>query len=793
MLAHNDCGEYCLKILPKILLPVLLSTSIGLFVSTMYTYETSIEALTEASTASQKMAIANALVELKAGLDFNILNAISLAQTGILQPYLSGDAALVKAYAEASTERIVNMRNTYYYVMLGIVSTDGTILTHTEEDMIGTNLNDRPFFKKALQGKVAIGAPYRYKGDVVYTVASPVYDNKTNNIIGVVFNVSRLTDTMSERMLLGEHGYIFVADKSGTVFVHKDDSRVLKGSLFEYDWWYGIVREEKGSTTFTFEGRRKIAYFDILPEANWIAVAVKDLDELAAPGEAIRRSSIVISIIILTILAMIIASYIKYILDALLKAVDYAEQIADGVLDKNLDLGSSKDSITIRFMRGIKNKFNVFGRKKVDEDELSIIHDLAQFKRNDEIGDLYESLQVMVRSMRDMVEKADESNRMKSEFLANMSHEIRTPLNAVIGLAHLCLDSDADEEKRRNYIKKIEVAGKSLLGIINNILDTSKIEAGMLELESLHFSMREVCEQALTIYQDSAENKGLSLEFEMDPNMNNYYVGDPVRIGQILNNFVGNAIKFTESGKVSIQCSLCTEQREGRQAPENTLSVCIKISDSGIGISKEQEATLFKPFTQADTSITRRFGGTGLGLVISKHLIELMHGELSVESEIGKGTTFTILLFLPLSEEAHIGIESEDGDMHLDLSNKHILVVEDNMINQLIMEELLQKTNAKVSIADNGQIAVDMVEKEKFDIVLMDMQMPVMDGIQATGVIRQKYNSDELPIIAVTANAMKEDKEKGIKMGLNDYLTKPIDPPNLMVVLQHWLYERSVK
>ncbi len=781
-----------MKILPKILLPVLISTSIGLFISTVYTYQTSMDALRQESTVSQKMAISNALVELKAGLDFNILNAISLAQTGILQPYLSGDPKAFADYSEDAMSRIVNMRNTYYYVMLGIIDTDGRVLTHTEKKFIGQNFNDRPFFKKALQGTVAIGSPYRYNGDVVYTVASPVYDIKTNSIIGVVFNVSRLTDTMSERMLLGEYGYIYVADRNGTIFIHKDSSRIFTTELSQFDWWHKLLEADSGSITYEIGGREKIAYFDTLPEANWIAVAVKDVKELSAPGEAIRGSSTLIAVVILIFVTAIISSYISYILRALLQAVRYAEQVAKGTLDKDLDLGPSGDSMVDKIINKLKTKFSPCKDEEVNNINPQSMNAFSKLKRSDEIGDLYEALQTMVHSMRAMVQKADESNRMKSEFLANMSHEIRTPLNAVIGLAHLCLNSDEDERKKQDYIKKIEVAGKSLLGIINNVLDTSKIEAGMLELEYLHFDLSDICGQAITIYQDVAESKHLSLELHVEPDMHRFYVGDPVRIGQVLNNFVGNAIKFTESGKVSIRCYSGIEFAENMAIPAGTEPICIEISDTGIGISKEQEETLFQAFVQADTSITRRFGGTGLGLVISKHLVELMHGRLFVESELGKGTTFTILLFLPPTEGTSLEVEVDDSKS-LDLSGKRVLVVEDNMINQLIMEELLQKTNAKVSMADNGQIAVDMVDKQEFDIVLMDMQMPVMDGIQATGIIRQKYSMERLPIIAVTANAMKEDKEKGIKMGLNDYLTKPIDPPNLMMVLQYWLQGRGIK
>ncbi len=808
-----------MQILYKILLPVLLAASIGLFVSTKYTYDMSIDTLRTTSSALQKMATTNALVELKAGLDFNILNAISLAQTGILQPYLSGKLDLQLAYSGDVRSRIVNMRNTYYYVMLGVVATNGMILDHTEPDFIGTSVAQMPFFKEAMQGKVSIGAPYKYKDMVVYAVASPVYHVDTNQIIGVVFNVSKLTDTMSDRMFLGEQGYLFVADSKGTVFIHRDVSKVLEKNLFEYDWGREILEHGRGEITFTDEtGKKMIARYDVLPEAEWVAVAVHDLAELAKPGEEIRSNATIIAIVILMVLAAIIYLYVKNIVDALLKAVQYAEQVAKGVLDKDLDFGLSGQNIVQRIKLSFLHAFNQMLGRNYTAQGAQKINNLDQFSRNDELGVLYQALQAMVHSMRAMVKKADDSNRMKSEFLANMSHEIRTPLNAVIGLAHLCLESKEGEEKKRDYVMKIEVAGKSLLGIINNVLDTSKIEAGMLELEEVPFTFKELSEQISTIYQESATSKKLKLIFTIEDALSHggtqgTFLGDPIRLGQILNNLVGNAIKFTEKGSISVFCSLAEELLDSplhiqaveayrnrdvdvnvlHESVQNLLPICIEVSDTGIGFSKDQEASLFKPFAQADTSITRRFGGTGLGLAISKHLVELMGGSMHVSSEVGYGTTFTIILFLPHIEQATSQIDTSSSvddaatPFSINLTGKHVLVVEDNMINQLIMEELLEKTQATVSMADNGQIAVDMVAQTQFDIILMDMQMPVMDGIQATGLIRETHDAATLPIIAVTANAMKEDKEKGIAMGLNDYLTKPIDPKNLMRVLAHWL------
>ncbi len=791
-----------MKILYKILIPILLAVTIGLFGSTLISYEMSNDTLKELSGSLQKMAINNALAELDNDLEFNILNAVSLAQTTVFQYYLSGDPNLKRANTRDARDRIVNMRNTYSYVMLGIISKEGKILLHTEDRFIGQNVKDEGAFIKAMNGNVAIGNPYMYEGIAVYDTFAPVYSVKDGKIMGVVFNVSRLPDAMSNRMLLGDMGYLFVMDATGNVFVHKDPTKVFNQRLSNVPWGIEILENNEGEIVFTDEsGREKLAFYDTLYDTGWTAVAVHDIQELEAPSEEIRNNSFFIAILVITILIFIVTTYIKSIVYALLIAVQYAEQVADGVLDKNLNLGTSKQSLG----RKVSNSFFAFWYTLTKNSEKyaklvadtksfndATIHTLTHFERNDELGVLYKALQTMVDSMRDMIKKADESNRMKSNFLANMSHEIRTPLNAVIGMAHLCLEGNASEEKKHEYLEKIQLGGQNLLGIINNILDVSKIEAGMFELEDIPFNLQEVCQHNIAMHQENARLKNLDLKLEFNPNMPTCYKGDPVRIGQILNNLIGNAIKFTEKGSVTLSCSLATEGFDELERPENTLPVCIQVRDTGIGISKEQEIELFKPFSQADTSITRRFGGTGLGLAISRSLAHLMHGTCSVQSELGQGTTFTFILSL---EEIDASILSPKDNATNTTSNDFsafkILVVEDNVINQLLMEELLSATKANVKIAENGKIAVDMVHEETFDIVLMDMQMPVMDGLQASREIRKTFDRETLPIIAVTANAMKEDKDEGMQVGLNDYITKPIDPKNLMNILRMYLNRRS--
>ncbi len=782
-----------MSILFKILLPVLLIAAAGLFGSTLYTYDKSMESLQENSTSLQKMAIANALVELDAGLEFNILNAISLSQTGILQPYFSDDMQLRRAYAADTQSRIVNMKNTYHYVALGVVDVNGITLAHTHDAFLGRDVSQRQFFKDAMQGKIGISAPFKdyYKDFAVYIVASPVHSVVTNEIIGVVYNVSRIADTMSERMLLGKKGFLFVADKRGNIFIHKSSAEVHKTNLYDCDWGREIMEKKKGRIEFSVYGEEKVAYYDVLPESGWIAVAVRDVEELSARTAEVRYNVLLFAIVILALLGLTIYYYVKHIVDALLVAVRYADQISKGTLDNDLDLGSTKNA----FWQNILSKL-MYWQKCLNKDsanqEEGAIQNLNAFKRRDEIGVLYTALQTMVQSMRSMVCKAHEANRMKSEFLANMSHEIRTPLNAILGFAHLWLNSYEDEAKKRDYVEKIQSSGKNLLGILNNILDTSKIEAGMFELDDIHFNLHDVINQSCEMHKESAHEKRLHFSFTMDETMEKNFNGDAVRIGQVLNNLLDNAIKFTEQGSVSLRCRPGNDFLQGHVPPPDTVPVCIQIIDTGVGFSKEQEQLIFTAFSQADASITRRFGGIGLGLAISRHIIHHMGGFLHVESILGQGTAFSIVLFLRPAEETHAleEIAQDEPSMHVNLQGKRILVVEDNMINQLIIEELLLITEATVVMADNGQIAVDIIAQQCFDLILMDVQMPVMDGIEATKIIRQTYSKEDLPIIAVTANALKEDKENGIAAGLNDYLTKPVDPKNLMFVLHHWLKEK---
>ncbi len=383
--------------------------------------------------------------------------------------------------------------------------------------------------------------------------------------------------------------------------------------------------------------------------------------------------------------------------------------------------------------------------------------------------------------------RAESLAKSKAQFFATMSHEIRTPMNGIINFSELALLHDMPDNIR-DYLKKINNASLGLLNILNDILDLSKLEAGAIHINIEHFAIDELIDDLHGLFMEASKQKGLSLTLIMAPGVPRYLLGDKLRLEQVLINLLGNAIKFTASGSVTLNITL-------QQLIRSQAKLLFAVTDTGIGISAADQNKLFRPFSQVDDSITRRFGGTGLGLALSHNMIQLMGGEFSVTSRLGQGSQFSFTLTLGVSSLSNHTtminrsetLSSTLSSYSQQLTSIQVLVVEDNIFNQQIIDEFLTLSGVSVKTANNGQEALIALEHTEFDAVLMDIHMPVMDGIEAIRRIRRLPRFRALPVIALTAGVTEEERKRCLTAGMNDFITKPINPTLLLSTLAHWL------
>lgn len=427
--------------------------------------------------------------------------------------------------------------------------------------------------------------------------------------------------------------------------------------------------------------------------------------------------------------------------------------------------------------------------------------------------------------LQDQQRHAKHANEMKSEFLANMSHEIRTPMNGIIGMVEMLAETKLSAEQQE-YVDNIKVSNEHLLAIINGILDLSKVESGKMTIDSIPMNISSLCNEVVSLFAVKARQRGLTLDYHYTEALSPYIKGDPVRIKQIMVNLVNNAIKFTrEGGRVTIDVkhmennpcedkygnhkSICSHELQVEQASHyNTddsgsvnhqdMTLCIEVTDTGVGIKPESLEAIFDAYDQANKSTHRLYGGTGLGLSVCKSLVELMGGYIEVDSAVGIGTTFTVLLPLPPIDEAHYENWQDSNDFGMTEPSHeligHILLVEDDSVNAMIAKKALNNSGHTVTHVTDGQQAIEVfaLNPEQYDVILMDHHMPIMDGVQATIKLHELYDPQALPpIIALTANAMDGERKKYLDVGMQDYCTKPFKQEQLNALVQYWLMYRQ--
>ncbi len=465
-----------------------------------------------------------------------------------------------------------------------------------------------------------------------------------------------------------------------------------------------------------------------------------------------------------------------------LKSLGYSEDELIGRSVFELFSSDVKDSLRLKFIEASKNNETILLKSlsRLAKNKSLLYTDLTLIiLKNDKAESVFRAFEKDISYLITERNEAIKATQEKSLFLAKMSHEIRTPMNGIIGTTELLKDSELNAEQK-DLLNIVDVSANNLLSIINDILDVSKLDAGKIELEAKPFNCSVIIQEVITMLGVRVVKENVELLAEVDSELPEELFGDELRLKQIIINLVNNAIKFTKKGCVSIVVKILNEDSD-------TIKLRIEVIDTGIGISEEGIKKLFKEFSQTEESMYRKFGGTGLGLVISKKLTELMGGKIGVKSELNKGSVFWIELeFLKCRKKENNINKNFISDMDTTSRKLRVLVAEDNLINQKVAMINLRQLGHDVEIAVNGQMAVDMYKNGEYDIVLMDIQMPILDGLEATLAIRKYEEENDLPqirIVAITANAMKEDKDNCLEAGMDDYISKPFRSEDLIRIL----------
>ena len=638
-----------------------------------------------------------------------------------------------------------------YYETFYTVNSAGMTQTCSVPEVVGVlDISNRQWFHQSMRtGELTLSPPFRsrFTNNALMAVSRRFSHNGQEGLMVGSLQIRKFTlDALERENTPWQQALVVSSD--GLVVASVNDSEIGERSFGEQPWFRSMIKNKLDYLELTEDRADTIASLQALEGTDLYALVLTDRSHLTAPMDKVTRIGL-ITVLIAGLLAFVgIYVVLNPATHDISRLADYA-QIA----------GAGQEAEPVRL------------------------------KRRDEVGVLSHALADMVQNLTDTVAEVQQATRAKSDFLARMSHEIRTPMNVIIGMTQLAHQATR-EEKNLVYLGKIRGATENLLGIINDILDFSKVEAGKMTLENKPFRISGMLTSVYDLFEVKSREKGIALVFHKDDEVPDAIVGDSLRLSQICINLCSNSLKFTERGSVTLNVSLDEDLGEN-------VRLRFSVTDTGIGMPPEQQHKIFDAFAQADGSTTRRFGGTGLGLSICKLLAQLMDGDIGVESVPLQGSTFTFTGLFRKVDEASVPASSTEYEVFVPRRNLHgftVLLAEDNPLNQEIAIEFLRSFGLAAEVADNGAMAVGMMREHNYDLVLLDIQMPVMDGLEAARQIRE-YEGDgpNVPILAMTANAMSGDREKSLAAGMNAHLTKPIDIRALEDALYRWLPETSCR